>query len=225
VIVVSKKILNLYAGMGGNRKLWDEVMDINVTAVEWNEKIADIYRDFFPQDKVVTGDAINYFENNFHKFDFVWASPPCKTHSRVVRFNVARRYNGEDDIKVKLPDWKLFSLINFLNTYFKGDWIVENTYSDYKAPTEPQRIARHNIWSNKTIQKFDDERTFHNIEEHQSLEDLCFYHNFDYERIKDWDYKGDKKQILRNCVHPELGKHILECAFKKKQLSLEDIND
>lgn len=28
------KVLNLYAGIGGNRKLWDEVTDVDVTAVE-----------------------------------------------------------------------------------------------------------------------------------------------------------------------------------------------
>ena len=29
------KILNLYACLGGNRYKWDEVADIEVTAVEW----------------------------------------------------------------------------------------------------------------------------------------------------------------------------------------------
>ena len=43
------KILNLYAGIGGNRKLWGG--DIEVTAVELNPDIAKIYQDFFPDDK------------------------------------------------------------------------------------------------------------------------------------------------------------------------------
>ncbi len=34
------KVLNLYAGLGGNRKEWSNV---EVTAVEKNEKIANIY--------------------------------------------------------------------------------------------------------------------------------------------------------------------------------------
>lgn len=45
------KILNLYAGIGGNRKLWNG--DIEVTAVEIDPKIAAIYQDFFPNDKVI----------------------------------------------------------------------------------------------------------------------------------------------------------------------------
>lgn len=42
------KILNLYAGIGGNRKLWGD--EHEVTAVEFNEKIAKIYKDNFPED-------------------------------------------------------------------------------------------------------------------------------------------------------------------------------
>lgn len=41
------KILNLYVGIGGNRKLWGDEHEI--TAVEWEPKIAKIYKDFFPK--------------------------------------------------------------------------------------------------------------------------------------------------------------------------------
>lgn len=34
------KVLNLYAGVGGNRMLW---RGVEVTAVEWNKSIADCY--------------------------------------------------------------------------------------------------------------------------------------------------------------------------------------
>ena len=40
------EILNLYAGIGGNRKLWGD--DHEITAVEYKQEIADIYKDFFP---------------------------------------------------------------------------------------------------------------------------------------------------------------------------------
>jgi len=42
------KILNLYAGIGGNRKLWGDEHEI--TAVEIDPEIAKIYQDFFPND-------------------------------------------------------------------------------------------------------------------------------------------------------------------------------
>ena len=48
------KVLNLYAGIGGNRKLWE---DVEVTAVENNPEIAKVYQEFFPNDKVIIGDA------------------------------------------------------------------------------------------------------------------------------------------------------------------------
>jgi len=56
------RILNLYAGIGGNRKLWT---DVEVTAVEMNPKIAAIYQDFFPNDKVIVADAHQYLLDHF----------------------------------------------------------------------------------------------------------------------------------------------------------------
>ena len=55
------KILNLYSGIGGNRKLWNELSnDIEVTAVEYDENIAKAYQDRFPKDKVIIGDSKDY---------------------------------------------------------------------------------------------------------------------------------------------------------------------
>ena len=48
------KILNLYAGIGGNRKLWENV---SVTAIEYDAKIAEIYKDLYPNDEVIVTDA------------------------------------------------------------------------------------------------------------------------------------------------------------------------
>ena len=56
------KVLNLYAGIGGNRKLWT---DVDVTAVELNPDIADIYWDFFPNDKVIVADAHQYLLEHY----------------------------------------------------------------------------------------------------------------------------------------------------------------
>ena len=62
-------MLNLYSGIGGNRKLWDNV---EVTAVEINSQIAKIYQDFFPKDKVVVGDAHKYLIEHYkEKFQSV----------------------------------------------------------------------------------------------------------------------------------------------------------
>ena len=57
------KILNLYPGIGGNRKLWGEEHEI--TAVEYDKDIATIYKDFFPDDKVVVADAREYLLEHY----------------------------------------------------------------------------------------------------------------------------------------------------------------
>jgi len=75
------RILNLYAGIGGNRKLWGN--DHDITAVEYDENIAAIYKDFYPDDNVIIADAHKYLLNHFKEFDFIWSSPPCPTHSRA----------------------------------------------------------------------------------------------------------------------------------------------
>ncbi|MFA6897226.1 MAG: hypothetical protein WCQ96_03000 [Patescibacteria group bacterium] len=63
------KILNLYCGIGGNRKLWGNEHEI--TAVENNPQIAKIYQDFFPNDKVIVGDAHEYLLEHFKEFEIL----------------------------------------------------------------------------------------------------------------------------------------------------------
>ena len=62
------KILNLYAGIGGNRKLWPDGHEI--TAVEYNPGIAEMYKHFHPKDTVVVGDAHEYLLKNYKNFDY-----------------------------------------------------------------------------------------------------------------------------------------------------------
>jgi len=70
------KILNLYVGIGGNRKLWGDENEI--TAIEWEPEIARLYSKFFPKDKMIITDAHAYLLEHFREFDFIWASPPAK---------------------------------------------------------------------------------------------------------------------------------------------------
>ena len=80
------KVLNLYAGIGGNRRLWQNV---HVTAVEQNADIAKVYYHFFPEDKMIIGDAHEYLLKHFTEYDFIWSSPPCPTHSKINYSNGA----------------------------------------------------------------------------------------------------------------------------------------
>ena len=103
------KILNLYAGIGGNRKLWK---DVEVTAVENNPKIAAIYQDFFPDDKVIVGDAHAYLLEHFKEFDFIWSSPPCPSHSDVRRANVLNKEGSQT--KAIYPEMSLYEEVLLL---------------------------------------------------------------------------------------------------------------
>lgn len=135
-----KKVLNLYAGVGGNRKLW---RGVDVTAVEMNPKIAEVYKRHFKKDKVVVADAHEYLLNNYKKFDFIWVSRPCQRHSKMNIFNSHNL--------IRYVDGGLFEEIIFLKTYFKGKWVVENVVPYYEPIYNPFKIGRHLFWSNFTI--------------------------------------------------------------------------
>ena len=67
---MKKKILNLYAGIGGNRKLWGN--EYEITAVELDNETANVYKDYFPNDNVIVTDAHEYLLNNYDKYDFIY---------------------------------------------------------------------------------------------------------------------------------------------------------
>ena len=83
------KILNLYAGIGGNRKLWGDEHEI--TAIECDPDIIEIYKDFFPNDEVILADAHQYLLEHYLEYDFIWSSPPCPTHSRFNQHTRCRK--------------------------------------------------------------------------------------------------------------------------------------
>ena len=204
------KILNLYAGIGGNRKNWDgEKHDI--TNVEINQEIAEVLRDNFPEDEVIVGDAHKYLIENYEDFDFIWASPPCPTHSSIRK---AGAKNGQYD--PKYPDMKLWQEIIFLDTFFEGDWVVENVASYYIQPVEPQRRNEHYFWSNFSIPEISLGNQIHNDGNVSKWEN---YYGFD---LSDYSFQSvEKRKVLRNCVHPRLGKAILESRNEKQQNLME----
>ncbi len=201
------KILNLYAGIGGNRKLWGD--EHEVTAVEIDPEIAAIYRDFFPNDEIFVTDAHQYLLEHFKEFDFIWASPPCPSHSRIrIHSAVARGQN--DPI---FPDMKLYEEIIFLRHYFKGEWVVENVMSYYDPLIKPYTCGQHYYWSSFVISNLKLKSREHN----GKIEDLQKLKGFD---LSKYSTKKDKKLILRNCVEPELALQIFKMAFKEKQVRL-----
>jgi DNA (cytosine-5)-methyltransferase 1 len=201
------KMLNGYAGLGGNRLLWE---DCEVTAVEINPEIAAIYQDLFPDDKVIVGDAHQYLLEHFKEFDFIWQSPPCQTHSQI-RFNLGVKNRPTKPV---YPDMALYQEVILLQTHTENcKWVVENTRCYYEPLIKPQDVGSHFFWANFHIPPYRLKNREHragNVETLQQLKKID---------ISKYEIKG-KRQLLRNCVEPELGLHIFNSAFAYKQFPL-----
>jgi len=196
------RILNLYAGIGGNRKLWGNEHEI--TSVENKKEIADFYKHQFPNDQVILEDAQQYLLKHFREYDFIWTSPPCQTHSRV-------RFWGAKNINPVLPDLGLYSEIIFLKYYFGGKWVAENVNPYYEPLIKPTaNIGRHLFWANFHIPAHKFKEADINRGNIKELEKL---HGFD---TTGYNFNNRKDQILRNCVNPDLGLYILNRALEIK---------
>ena len=202
------KILNLYAGIGGNRKLWGD--EHEVTAVENNKSIADAYKKFFPNDKVIVADAHEYLLKHYNEFDFIWSSPPCPSHSR------ARFWGSFGENKTKIyPDMSLYQEVLFLQHYCKNiKWVVENVKPYYEPLIKAQEVGRHLFWSNFNIDKIKSETLFFPKDSLPTLEKIYGV------KLPKLDIDMDKRVILRNMIDPKLGLHIFNMAFKEKQHTL-----
>ncbi len=203
------RVLNLYAGLGGNRKHWE---GCEVTAVEYTQKIADVYSQQYPNDTVVVADAHQYLLDHYNEFDMVWSSPPCQSHSRMIRSGRNR--------KPRYPDMRLYEEILFLMHNFRGKWVVENVKPYYEPPIKPANaIGRHLFWSNFAISTIEEPK----------IKGFIMGTNVEAsERLKEWlgiQYDGNlyyegnhcPAQVLRNCVHPIVGRHVMECAHMAEQ--------
>ena len=204
------KILNLYAGIGGNRKLWTPNSDEHeITAIENVPEIAKIYQDFFPNDKVIITNAHQYLLEHFKEFDFIWSSPPCPSHSRL-----RKHLSMASGSKAIYPDMKLYEEILFLQGYFRENWVVENVKSWYKPLIEPQILQRHYFWSNKKIpfKIFPKDQIRitggKNQPEWMQIKQLTERHQITLPKNT-----SNKRTLLRNCVSPELGKYILDSVL------------
>lgn len=188
------RVLNLYAGVGGNRLLWK---DVEVTSVEWDEEIAGLYAERFPDDELIIGDAHEYLLNHYHEYDFIWSSPPCPTHSKIRLCNIKA---GK-----KYPDMRLYQEIIFLNHFCKSKYVIENVQPYYEPLIPARTIERHLFWSNFRIPHYKSTDK-PNIEKVIASTTVYGY------SLKDKKLNQRKDKILRNQVDPALGLHILNAA-------------
>lgn len=199
-------ILNLYACLGGNRYKWNDVKkDINVTAVELDEELAKLYQERFPNDTVIVADAHKYLLDHYKKFDFIWSSPPCPTHSKI-----RMTQKNTSGFIPKYPDMKLYEEILFLQNYFDGKYIVENVIPFYEPLIPAQKRGRHIYWCNFILPNVLSDRKFKMCRESDEVNALCAFHDFDF-----YKYKGEqrKDKIAKNLVDYQAGETIFKTVL------------
>ena len=208
------KILNLYANIGGNRKLWGDEHEI--TAIELDPKIAQIYQDFWPHDKVIVADAHKYLLDHYKEFDFIWSSPHCPTHSKVGRLRTFNIEGTGQYSPAKYPDMALYQEIIFLKHWFKGKWCVENVISYYDPLVPPIESNSHYFWCNFPFPSMPNYvRGIKRKDEEDFAREKVV--GFDLSKYK-FPTKRHRRTLINNCVEPEVGKHILNCALNKVSL-------
>lgn len=212
------KILNLYAGIGGNRKLWGD--EHQITAIEYDPKIAKCYKSIFPNDNVLVQDAHEYLLKHYHEFDFIWSSPPCQSHTVMnisnhispYKDNAKQLKNG-GGIRARYPDMSLYQEIIFLSNFFKGKWCVENVRAYYEPLIRPYSFGNHWFWTNIIMPSFDTEKR--GMGNNESIKGHLVRKGFTDEQLKGLD----KRLVLRNCVEPEVGKHILDYVINPYEVN------
>jgi DNA (cytosine-5)-methyltransferase 1 len=199
LLFILMKILNLYAGIGGNRLLWGNEHEI--TAVEYNPEIAKEYQRLFPNDTVIVTDAHQYLiDHVLDGWDFIWASPPCPSHSRI---------NTDGNHAPRYPEMTLYQEIIMLsNNWYKGKWVVENVIPYYEPLIKPNiEIDRHYFWCNFWVNKIE-------VKAEKSIKDQTGTNGRFGFNLKGIDIKANKRQVLRNLVDPEIGLHLFNRAFE-----------
>jgi DNA (cytosine-5)-methyltransferase 1 len=197
------KILNLYAGIGGNRRLWGDEHEI--TAVEYDENIAAIYAQLYPNDNLLIGDAHEYLLDHFKEFDFIWSSPPCPSHSRVRKIN--------PKAKPVYPDMRLYEEILLLKHYYDGQWVIENVKPFYEYLIKPDVVVgRHPYWTNIQFSEIEVEKNKIGAKRGENAH-LAAIHGIDVKLLKN----VETRKVLRNMVDPKVGLHILQHAQNPDQ--------
>ncbi len=175
-----------------------------VTAVEFDTKIAEVYADLYPTDIIVVGDAHQYLIDHYDEFDFIWSSPPCQSHSRM-RHHLGV---GAKGFQKKYPDMRLYEEIVFLTHFCKVPWVVESVIPYYEPMFSPQRIdGRHLYWSNLKLTPVNNTRENLRAIQIPQLQQLHGINLSDYKL-------SDKRQVLRNCVSPAVGLSVYNDVLK-----------
>ncbi len=216
-------VLDLFAGIGGTTLgilTYLESVGINCEyiAVEYDPEVIEAREELFHvvgetyTHTILNDNAytfLNYPQYSSDKYDFIWASPPCKTHSQLNMYQGTRN-----------PDMRLWKLIKTLQQQ-KTPFVVENVKPYYKTPIKPTfKAGRHWFWSNKPIDSFAVPEKHKNWDR-MEITDWSEYHGIETrvtDHIKD---RMKRRQVLRNMTHPDISYNIIKQILNPKQKQLE----
>jgi DNA (cytosine-5)-methyltransferase 1 len=225
------RVLNLYAGVGGNRAGWPD--DEDVTAVEMDPDIAAVYAELWPQDEVIVGDAHQYLLDHFRDgWDFIWSSPPCQTHSKLNRF-----IDKRTPAKLAYPKLEmLYGEILLLQAFAPRAtaWLIENVIPYYPPLVPPTtQLGRHYGWSNRPVpmipasagpaiarnRKGSYRKTKRLLSPMECGNPSDFEQAYGITLPASADSWGRQKrrQTMRNCVDPQLARAVWDAVFAASQ--------
>lgn len=198
------RVLNAYAGIGGNRHLWPA--NWKVTAVENDERVAGEYARRYPDDTVLVDDAHAVVMERAAHFDAVWTSPPCPTHSRLA-INVAKRKCVEP-----VPDPRLWDEIAHLSA-LGGRYVVENVHTYYVPPIPPDVVtARHYYWASDVPVMLTELATLPVSGRMVGLTADAIADSYGLPPLPPGSVR-DRRKAMRNAVVPHEGLEIAMAAF------------
>ena len=199
------RILDLFCGVGGvargfHKYLREREIEYEYYAVDIDRRILKAHKLLNPDSITVCRDAYGFTDDELSEYDFIWASPPCETHSHLNFYNR----------NVKEPDMRLYELIGRLYG-LNIPFVVENVEPYYRPPIKPTvKVCRHVLWSNLSIKPFKIELpNFTDVKDDLKL--LADYHELKFPKIKKVLGTVRKtRDALRDMVHWKVAYRIAE---------------
>jgi len=158
--------------------------------------------------------------DHYKEYDFIWSSPPCPTHSKIIL--------SQKNTKAFVPkyaDMKLYQEIIFLDNFFEGKYCVENVIPFYEPLIPAKKRGRHLYWTNFNLPNILSKRIFQGKFSKMKKERIYLekWHDIDTSGYKG---KQDKRKIARNLVDYEAGKTIFETMLgivKKENINQTEL--
>lgn len=207
------RILDLYAGLGGTAKgiqsvLEKKKIDYEYFAIEIDPNVCAAHKINNPKSTVICADVKDWLDK-VSDFDFVWASPPCQTHS-ILNFS-----NKSNEYKTNPVDWSLWEVIDYLQRAENVSYVVENVRIWYNEPFKHNfHLDRHYFWTNLSLIPFEYQK--------KPAKDWCLITVKDWQKYHQVEHAitSNKRQQLRNCLHWSIAAGIFEQFLEPKQESL-----